>query len=453
LELVLAQAAQGGSLDPTFGSNGKVITDLESNNQDLNALVLQPDGKLVAAGQRFLTFNGNSGDFVLVRYAPDGSLDLTFGTNGKVTTDFIGGHDELNALVLQPDGKLVAAGQSYFPLPVGANVDAIDFVLARYNLDGSFDPTFGTNGKVTMDFGSAYDQVKVFVLQPDGKMVAVGATFVDDAVGDFALACYNPDGSFDPTFGTDGKVIMDFADQYDFAEVFVLQFDGKLVVGGEVQVAWNLNFGLARYNSDGSFDTTFGTDGKVTMDFAGGHDNAYVFALQPDGKLVAVGMANSKPIPEQWDESYRTAIDFALARYNSDGSLDPTFGSDGKVVTDFAHDADVAFAIALQPDGKLVVAGAASVGGVESALTRYQSDGSLDARFGMQGKVTMDFAGGYDSIFVLVRQPDGRLATAGIAQVGDDFEFALGRYLGGPTASSGYWMVGVDGSVYAFGDA
>jgi uncharacterized delta-60 repeat protein len=154
------------------------------------ALVLQPDGKLVAAGT-------NNIGFALARYLPDGRLDPTFGVGGKVTTDFaFGGSDQASALILQPDGKLVAAGSAIV-------VDEIfRFALARYRPDGSLDPTFGTGGRVVTEFGDRANRATALVLQPDGKLVAAGAT--DD--GDFALARYRPDGSLDATFGTGGEV-------------------------------------------------------------------------------------------------------------------------------------------------------------------------------------------------------------------------------------------------------
>ncbi len=236
-----------------------------------NAVVLQSDGKIVAVGQ-------DSSDFALARYNADGSLDSSFGTGGKVTTDF-GGSDAALAAVLQPDGKIVAVGTS-----------AADFALARYNTDGSLDTSFGTGGKVTTDFGGT-DQAWAAVLQPDGKIVAAGL-----ASADFALARYNTNGSLDTSFGTGGKVTTSFEGS-DQARAVVLQPDGKIVA-----VGWDngVEFALARYNTDGLLDSSFGTGGKVTTDF-GGSDAALAAVLQSDGKIVAVGFANT--------------TDFALARY------------------------------------------------------------------------------------------------------------------------------------------
>jgi len=378
-------APASGSLDSLFGTAGKVTTDLGSTGDRASALVLQPNGKLVAAGSA-------NGDFTLARYNTDGSLDTSFGAAGKVATDFGSTSDQAFALVLQPDGKLVAAGS--------ANGD---FALARYNADGSLDPSFGTGGKVTTDFGTTGDTALALVLQPDGKLVAAGSTSNFDCV----LARYNADGSLDTNFGTGGKVTTTGFG----ASALILQPDGKLVAAGDLfTVATNDNFGLARYNSDGSLDSTFGAGGEVLTDF-GGEEFATALVLQPDGKFVVAGVSSSGP-------------DFALARYNTDGSLDTSFGSGGKVITaGFGS----AAALVLQPDGKLVAAGDGFLPlatNDDFGLVRYNPDGSLDTGFGAGGKVLTDFGGANDAATSLVLQPDGKIVAAGIS--GGDF--ALARY-------------------------
>jgi uncharacterized delta-60 repeat protein len=326
LSLALLGEGAPGDLDPTFGVGGKVTTDFFGGLNDLaRALVLQPDGKLVAAGQAEAT-DGRS-EFALARYLPDGSLDPTFGVGGKVTTDFGGQFDLALALVLQPDSKLVAAG-----LFGGGN-----FALARYLPDGSLDPTFGVGGTVISDFEG---ELLALALQPDGKLVAAGGS-----AGSFALARYLPDGSLDPTFGVGGTVTTDFTNDVggvDAAHALALQPDGKLVAAGGSAGG----FALARYLPDGHLDATFGVGGKVITDFGGAPAGASALALQPDGKLVAAGSASPGFV-----------ADFALARYLPDGRLDPTFGTEGKVTTDFRGLDDVASALVLQPDGKLVAAG------------------------------------------------------------------------------------------------
>ncbi len=333
-----------GSLDPTFGTGGKVTTDFAARD-GARALVLQPDGKLVAAG--FSEDINDNIDFALARYLTDGRLDASFGTGGTVTTD-VGGVDGARALVLQPDGKLGAAG-----------VSGGDFALVRYLPDGRLDPTFGMEGKVTTDFGAS-----ALVLQPDGKLVAAGGSG-----GDFALARYLPDGRLDVSFGTGGKVTTDFGSS-EGASALVLQLDGKLVAAGTSCQVDLCDFALARYLPDGNLDPTFGTGGKVTTDLnVRDHVNALV--LQPDGKLVAAGTSADPFNTEIWPP-----FDFALARYLPDGRLDASFGTGGTVTTDFGSD-DIVHALVLQPDGKLVAAGFCGEGlfGV-FCLARYEGDES-----------------------------------------------------------------------------
>jgi uncharacterized delta-60 repeat protein len=235
-----AARAAPGILDSAFGTGGKVTTDFGGPYDWANALVVQPDGKLVAAGA--------SGDnFALARYNANGTLDSAFGAGGKVTTDF-GGFDEANALVVQPDGKLVAAGAS-------SAAGTYDFALVRYNANGSLDSTFGAGGRVITDFFSRPDDVATaLVVQPDGKLVAAGYSLAD-AGYDFALARYNPNGTLDSAFGAGGQAITDFGGPDDAATALVLQSDGKLVAAGYTQAAGGYDFALARYQGDGTAAT------------------------------------------------------------------------------------------------------------------------------------------------------------------------------------------------------
>jgi len=211
-------------------------------------------------------------------------------------------------------------------------------------------------------------------------------------------------GDLDPSFSGDGRQTTDFAGRFDGGSDVALQPGGKVVVAG----GSNSDFALARYNADGSLDTSFSGDGKETTDFAGDSDSAWGVAVQPGGKVVVAGGSNS---------------DFALARYNADGSLDTSFSDDGKQTTDFGGGFDYGSDVAIQPDGKIVVVGE---GAGDFALARYDADGSLDASFSGDGKQTTDFAGGYDGGRGVALQPDGKIVAVGSA----GSNFALARYLG-----------------------
>jgi uncharacterized delta-60 repeat protein len=412
---------RGGSLDRTFGTGGQVTTAFPGYvNASASAVALQPDGHLVAAGTVIRPedpfFNQDLG---LVRYDRAGRLDPTFGSGGRVSTGFTPSSvDTAEALAVQRDGKLVVAGRS-----CPDNFTDPNFLIARYLRDGSLDTSFGSGGLVTTDFGG-HDVANALVVQADGKLVAGG--IAAGLGGQFALVRYNPDGSLDTTFGTGGKVTTDFVpDVPDYIEALVVEPDGRLVAAGVTEGNDALDFALARYNRDGSLDTTFGTGGKVTTDFAGGGDHASALVLQPDGKYVAAGMTVR---PQE------SNVDFGLARYRHDGSLDPSFGVAGLVTTDFAGREDVASALVVLSDGTLVAAGAATPTGtlrLNFALARYRRDGRLDRRFGDEGRVITDFAGGTSYANSLAVQPHGKLVAAGIVAPGlifSDEVFGLARY-------------------------
>jgi uncharacterized delta-60 repeat protein len=384
----------------------------------LTTLVLQPDDQIVAGGEVGGEIFGDLHDFALARYNPDGSLDPTFGSSGKVTTDFKdNGFDLLYALVLQPDGKLVGGGRT---TPVGGSEGGnFDFALARYNPDGSLDPTFGNDGKVTTDFAMQDDAVRALAIQPDGKILAAGRARVNDST-DFALVRYNPDGSLDATFGTAGKVTTSFGRSFERGLAMVLQPDGKIIVAGSVYLyepnVVSPDFGLARYHADGSLDVGFGTGGKVTTDF-GGFDQIRALLLQPDGKILAAGAAGT----------HSGDLNFGLARYHADGSLDHTFGNQGKISSDFGG-LERVYALLLQADGKILAGGVSTDRGREvSALARYHPDGSLDLSFGVDGKTISDFGTNSQIRALLLHPGIGRLFAGGIVST-DLSNFSLECY-------------------------
>jgi uncharacterized delta-60 repeat protein len=276
---------------------------------------------------------------VIPALAGPATLDASFSGDGKVTTNFTAGFDGAKAVAIQVDGKIVAVG--------GAG-SSRRFALARYNVDGSRDTTFGGDGKVTTNFTRHSDVATGVAIQADGKIVAVGEVSRNTSngtVGRFALARYNDDGTLDTTFDGDGKVTTDFTAGKDGAMAVAIQGDGQILAAGSANTfCFCSRFALARYNDDGTLDTTFGGDGKVTTTFKGG-SAANAAAIQANGKIVAVG----GQVPE---------VDkFEVARYHSDGTLDTTFNGDGKVSTNMGQGEESATDVAIQANGKVVVAG------------------------------------------------------------------------------------------------
>jgi len=427
--LLLAPACQPAGaaviptiLDPSFGSRGLTITDIGGpvHEDEPFTLIADLQGRYVAPGKAFNPATGTF-DFAILRYTSEGILDPSFSGDGIALTDF-GAYEEAQGIVEQADGKLVAGGFTKTHAVDG------DFALARYNTDGSLDPSFGDGGRVTTDFRGALDQMLTLAIQADGKVVAAGFS-AEPAVGsryDLALARYNPDGSLDPSFGAGGKVITDFAGGADYAFRMLIQPDGRIVCFGATvdPATGNQNLLVARYNPDGSLDPTFGPaehPGWVATDFYGGADYGFTGVHLPGGELLVGGLAYN-PASD--------SSDMVLVRYLTDGSVDESFASDdtpGFVTVDFFGDYDQILALAIQPDGKILAAGHAKhpVRHFDFAFARFTPDGRLDPSFGTGGKFWIDVFGGADGLHGLVLQPDGKAVAAGDsynpATQGDDF--------------------------------
>jgi uncharacterized delta-60 repeat protein len=364
-DFAVARYNTNGTLDTTFGMNGKVRTDFPGLAAVASSVVIQPDGKILVAGGAFPLFTF-LGDFELVRYNPNGSLDKSFGPGGIVTTSFPGQGSYAFALALQSDGKIIAAGTDFvnFSSEDSSNTD---FALERYNSDGTPDTAFGTRGQVTTDFDGFNDDAFSILIQPDGKLIAVGSAKNPATYYDFAAVRYLSDGNIDTSFGVTGKVRTDFGHaDLDQARCAVLQPDGKILAAGTAIFNNTLSepFALARYNSNGTLDTTFDRDGRLFINFGSLDQTAYSVFLQPDGKIVTAGYPNTES----------SDSDFLLARCKANGSLDPTFGVGGKVRTSFGDLNGGAYGAVLQPDGKIVAVGFQATftnKWAEFALARY----------------------------------------------------------------------------------
>jgi uncharacterized delta-60 repeat protein len=407
-----AQAA-AGDLDSRFGNGGVVATDFSQTDDYAFGIAVRPDEKIVVSGQSGIYPDLHS---ALARYNKNGHLDSSFGTGGKVVVTFDSSSDYLYAPVIQSDGKIVAAGSTR----------GTAFLLARFNADGSLDQTFGNNGSVETTFGDPTAAARAVVLQADGKIIVVGVSGAGSysELNDFALARYNPDGSLDPSFGTGGKVKTHFPGVFNTgssATSAALQFDGKLVVGGHYKNERTPHqFALARYNSNGTLDSTFGRAGKVMTRMGLGDAFSFGIALQSNGSIILAGYSDTTQ-----------DHDFSLASYSSNGTLDPSFGNGGLVTTDFGGATDdIAYAMTMQSDGKLIVAGrTGEYPQFDFGLIRYSSNGQLDQSFGTGGKVATNFSSS-DQAYAIALQPNGKIVLAGISFNGANFDFTVARYLG-----------------------
>jgi uncharacterized delta-60 repeat protein len=395
-----------GSLDRCFAATGKRSTQIGSRTR-ANAMAIQPDGKIVVAGD---SDNGRNADFALVRYNPNGSLDTSFDTDGKVTTDFGDGYDYAVALKLQSDGKIVVAGHSIS--------GTTDFALARYNTNGSLDNTFSTDGILTTDIGGGSNFASALAIQNDGKIVVAGGTnFGGNTDFDFVLARYTTTGDLDNTFDADGILTTAVGSSTDIIQAMAIQTDNKIVVAGyTVTGDGTADFVLARYGTTGILDNSFDFDGKLTTAISAGSDYATALAIQTDGKIVTSGYGNGN--------------NFALARYTTNGFMDNTFDLDGIVTTSAIPYISDSRAMAIQSDGKIVVAGFSTNNGIkyDFGLARYTTSGALDSSFDTDGKVTTAIGSSSDYAKAMAIQSDGKIVVAGITTVGSRMDFALARY-------------------------
>jgi uncharacterized delta-60 repeat protein len=366
-DYALARYRTNGKLDSSFARGGVLLASVARGASGADVITEQPDGKLVVAGAAWVSERQSA--FSVSRYTPRGALDATFGRGGTVLTAFRkprpGKFAEtwMSGLALQRDGRIVAAART-----IDFNVTRV--ALARYTRVGTLDATFGKGGKVEIDSGPLRGVgVRALVLQRDGKIVVAGYGRSRGRVLDFAVARLTSRGAIDRSFGNDGRVTTPLGYQSDAGAV-AIQADGKIVAAGSVEVAHaGTQLGLARYLLSGVPDPSFGTDGTVLTDFA--LQSFPEIVIQPDSRIVvACGLDGPRR--------------FGLGRYDVDGTLDPTFGEGGKVRTRFPAGSE-ARTVALQRDGKIVAAGSA---GGDFAVARYAAGGTLDRSFGGDGRVT-----------------------------------------------------------------
>jgi uncharacterized delta-60 repeat protein len=426
-----------GALDPTFGNGaGYVTTVLQTNSTDrAYGVGVQPDGKIIAVGN----VHGSTDQVGMVRYNPNGSLDTSFGKGGIVILSNNKVPREVFDVALQPDGKIdVADG-------VGAvHVGSIAWNVYQFNANGSLDTSFGKNGQAPVSLSGSftpysstvyYDSDCRLVILPaapgstEGRIVLAGTLAGSNGGyygGEVGLARFNPGGSLDITFGNNGTVETALGDgttaTWAHLSRLTLQGDGKIVIAGSAgpDSPTDSNpraFVVARYNANGSLDSSFGANGIVTTQVAAlAFQQAQAVIVQPsDGKIVAVGFARSGApnnlLPPNWQ-------DWALARYNPDGSLDTSFGSGGIVLTPENSGYSSANAAALGSDGNIIAAGGVNgtfaVGRYFTQATTVNgvtyAPGSLDPTFGNNGIATTSVSGWGTGVAI---QPDGKIVVAG----------------------------------------
>jgi uncharacterized delta-60 repeat protein len=407
IEVTCEPPVEEPGLDLGFGAEGKVTTGVPGG---VERIALQPDGRIVVVGGR-----------TLARYLPDGRLDTSFGSGGQVTSSVYGSSDKLRGVAIQPDGRIVVAG--YTRSGVNSPTDW-DFLVARYNADGSPDLSFGNGGFVLTDFSNHGDQAEVVMIQDDGRIVVVGsvAAVRDQFLNaDFGVARYNADGSLDTSFAGSGRVAVEIAGRTDLAATGALQPDGRILVGGRVANGGGdePDVGIIRLNPDGTLDAGFGTNGIARYETDRVWDEVREIALQPDGRIVAVGLVAPRAGP----------YGFLVIRLEPNGDEDRSFGSNGVALgLDFGGVEHFGRAVAIQPDGHIVVGGFASDGSFgDFAIARLTPDGVLDTGFGEAGRLRIDFFGAGDEVNAIAIQADGAIIAAGSARNGTNTDIGMVR--------------------------
>src|SRR5882724_3917766 len=374
-----------------------------------NSVAAQRDGKIIVAGYAEV---GGVDRFALVRYNSDGSLDTSFNSNGEVTTAVGTGTCKGQGVALQGDGKIVVVGHSF-----NAGGQSC-FTVLRYGADGNLDTSFGDSGKLTTTVAKDSNADSV-AMQSDGKIVVAGNAFIDRNNNDFGVVRYNANGTLDTTFNGTGKATADFG-AHDLGHSVAVHGDGRIVVAGYTTKSYESKkeCALACLKANGNLDTSFNGTGKVTTNFGGeGDAEGQGVATQSDGRTVVVGYATVGGVQR-----------FAVERYKTDGALDTSFGGTGRVLTAVGNSGSNATGVALQKDGKILVAGYAvnNSGRIyDFACLRYNADGSLDQSFGDHGKVTTDVGDGKATSLAV---QDNKIIVAGSAYDGDNNEFAVVRY-------------------------
>ena len=405
-------AAPSGA-DPAFGSGGDALLDGTGAGRDdwARAVAVQTDGKLVTAGYA----DGGGGAFSVSRFLADGTPDLAFGSagTGTVLTAVGPTHAEALALAVQADGRIVVAGRARN----AAGDD--DVALVRYTVDGGLDGSFGTGGIVTTDLSGSTDVAYALVLQWwDQRLVAVGVAH-NGAHYDMVATRYNPGGSVDTTYGVLGSARVSLGDD-NAAFAAAIQKDGKVVLAGWTRLLGRQVFAAVRLRTTGVLDTSFGSAGAVTVAAGTGDAGATAVAVQADDLVLAAGSAANGA----------AGVDLAAVRWSAGGVPDASFGAGGVALLDVAGTDDGVGALAVQADGRIVLAGSTAVSGRRAALVSgLRSNGSLDPGFG-HVQPALGSNSGDAEVYGVALAPGGKVVAAGKAYNGADYDTALVQFQG-----------------------
>jgi uncharacterized delta-60 repeat protein len=396
-----------GALDSSFGKDGILTTTFNGYETSTQSISVQANGKMVVSGSLLKNVGGfDSGYSVLTRYNVDGSLDSKFGMSGIVIDNFV---YKANALLLQPDGKIIVGG-----FRVLTKFGGYDFALIRFNTDGTKDSTFGKDGNVSTHLGSD-GIINAISIQHDGKIIAIGYTTLGNSIDTLAIVRYNTNGSFDSSFGVNG-VVMNSLPYSSEPQAAAIQSDGKIVIAGDN--ALDATFFVIRFNPNGSIDSSFGLNGSFTDNTIFHFGSVRSIIIEQSGKIILAG-------------SSKYGDSFILGRLNQDGTYNSPFGPNGYAFADF-NAFDISFsqlcnAVIKEQNGKLVAAGSIYYNASKRysiGLARFNADGLIDSSFGTDGLVSTLLDSNTLSVTGVALDSNGRIVVVGYA----NNNFLLVRY-------------------------
>jgi uncharacterized delta-60 repeat protein len=396
--------ADPGQLDTFFSHDG--IQTAFPNGAVAYAVAIDHHDRIVVAGS---TLDPHP-DIALARFTPGGRLDPTFGSGGKVVAD-LGANDYAFDVAIQDDGGIVVVGEREAP--------ASDrFVVQRYRPNGTLDPGFANAGTALTGFGRRFQSANAVAITPGGRIVVAGSTS-NGITSRSVVARYLGDGRLDRSFGGDGRVTTDVSPSAEQFTDLVIQPDGRIVAAGWAEVSLVPVFTAVRYTSDGRLDRSFDGDGISRVDVSTGADRANAIAETNDGRLVLAGAASAGGRAE-----------WGVIRLGPRGHLDPTFADRGRLVTDFGPAFDEANAVAVQDNGKMLLAGRIREGTKDDiGVLRLKPGGGHDRTFAAGGRALTDVAGGSDAARDLTIASNGKIVVVGEATIDRVRRSVVVRYL------------------------
>jgi uncharacterized delta-60 repeat protein len=404
--------ADPGELDRTFSKNGKATTDF-GRDESAGGVAVQPDGRIVAVGGYDSEATGD--DLAIARYREDGRLDPTFSADGRRALQIPDTALRASDVALQPDGRIVVVGRF-------AQAGEADFLAVRLQPDGGLDRSFSVNGRQRVDFDGGTDSAEGVAIQPDGGIVIAGDTMTAAGERDFAVCRLDTSGELDETFAADGTRTSDFGAADDVGDV-ALDDAGRIVVAGDTATAAGSDFAVARYESGGGADSSFGGgDGEQTAS-NGDVSSGNGVTVQENDKILVAGTSSTAGADEE----------FGLVRFNTGGGLDDTFGGDGRATIDFGAGYSRAYSVAVQEKARRIVAVGVAGNGDEPgnfAIAGYRLGGGPDLNFSGNGRVTTNFGGNDAANDVALPEGSSRIVAAGKTIGTGGSDFAVARYRG-----------------------